>query len=401
MVPLKNRVLITDGDQRAALACTRSLGRAGMECLVLGPRKGNLAGASRFCSETLVAPDVMADPQGFRDLVLQSIRDRELDTLLPITEKSLRALLPLRGSLPEVNLPFPTAEVFERVSDKAEVIRKARDLGLAVPRQWEWHSRDSSETEVIPEDAFPVALKPPISVPTLNLGAGSRKVAYFSSPPDLEGWRGQASEADFPVLVQERIHGRGAGVFLLLWDQEVRAVVGHQRVREKPPSGGVSVVRESTVVDEGLLEDSLKLLKGLGWTHGVAMVEFKVREEDRVPFLMEINGRFWGSLQLAIDAGVDFPSILVNCGRNDPPRTLIVGKGGARTRWLLGDLDHLLLRLFRNRVELSLPPSAPGRTRVLLDFFTDFRPGTRLEVLKTSDPLPFLTELRSYFRDLL
>ena len=37
------------------------------------------------------------------------------------------------------------------------------------------------------------------------------------------------------------------------------------------------------------------------------MVEFKHDERDGVPKLMEINGRFWGSLQLAIDAGVDFP----------------------------------------------------------------------------------------------
>ena len=48
-----------------------------------------------------------------------------------------------------------------------------------------------------------------------------------------------------------------------------------------------------------------ELLDELNW-HGVAMVEFKVTE-DGTPYLMEINTRFWGSLQLAIDAGVDFP----------------------------------------------------------------------------------------------
>ena len=40
------------------------------------------------------------------------------------------------------------------------------------------------------------------------------------------------------------------------------------------------------------------------------MVEFKLDARDGVAKLMEINGRFWGSLQLAVDAGVDFPAIL-------------------------------------------------------------------------------------------
>ncbi len=53
------------------------------------------------------------------------------------------------------------------------------------------------------------------------------------------------------------------------------------------------------------------------------MVEFKADARTGTPYLMEINGRFWGSLQLAIDAGVDFPAILVAAalGAPIPPRS--------------------------------------------------------------------------------
>ena len=44
---------------------------------------------------------------------------------------------------------------------------------------------------------------------------------------------------------------------------------------------------------------------------GVAMVEYRYDPASRRYVFMEINGRFWGSLQLAIDAGVDFPALLV------------------------------------------------------------------------------------------
>jgi predicted ATP-grasp superfamily ATP-dependent carboligase len=60
------------------------------------------------------------------------------------------------------------------------------------------------------------------------------------------------------------------------------------------------------------------LLGQFDW-QGVAMVEFKVEANTGTPYLLEVNGRFWGSLQLAIDAGVDFPALLVDAATGKPP----------------------------------------------------------------------------------
>ena len=57
-----------------------------------------------------------------------------------------------------------------------------------------------------------------------------------------------------------------------------------------------------------MIEASEKILGHVAW-EGVAMVEFLVAD-DGTPYLMEVNTRFWGSLQLSIDAGVDFPYLL-------------------------------------------------------------------------------------------
>ncbi len=79
------------------------------------------------------------------------------------------------------------------------------------------------------------------------------------------------------------------------------------------------------------------------------MVEFKEDQSSRVPLLMEVNGRFWGSLQLAIDAGIDFPWLLLQMAKgqhvNVPENSY---RCGVKSRWLLGDLDHLLMRLFKS-----------------------------------------------------
>jgi predicted ATP-grasp superfamily ATP-dependent carboligase len=42
---------------------------------------------------------------------------------------------------------------------------------------------------------------------------------------------------------------------------------------------------------------------------GIAEVEFVIDSRDNTPKLMEVNPRFWGSLQGAISSGVDFPAL--------------------------------------------------------------------------------------------
>ena len=170
----------------------------------------------------------------------------------------------------------------------------------------------------------------------------------------------------------------------------------HRRLREKPPSGGVSVYRESIPLDHNLVDKSFALLQALRW-NGVAMVEFKVDARDGVPKLMEVNGRFWGSLQLAIDSGVDFPWLLYQLGTTGAVQHLTGPyEVGVRSRWWIGDLDHLLLRLRKPDSELSLPPGSPSKGETIASFLRVGDPKTKSEVFRLSDPLPGLHELAGY-----
>jgi predicted ATP-grasp superfamily ATP-dependent carboligase len=132
-----------------------------------------------------------------------------------------------------------------------------------------------------------------------------------------------------------------------------------------------------------------KLLGAADWT-GPAMVEFRVSDAG-TPYLMEVNGRFWGSLQLAIDCGVDFPWLLYRITRNlplTPPQPYITGK---RLRWLLGDLDSLLIRLRQDR------ESPRGAARVLAAFARSCVDlSCRQEILRLSDPRPGVRELAQW-----
>ena len=392
MKPL--HVLVTDGEQRSTLAIVRSLGRAGHQVEVLSGSGRSLAGASRHCRADHAVPDPLAAPDAFGAAVLARVRERSAEALVPVTEASLRVLLPLRAQLEGVLLPFPDAATFARVSDKESILGAARDLGIAVPEQVVLQERDP---EAVSSLEFPVVLKPWVSV--VREGGLSRKlgVVHASDRSELEAALRTLPYAAFPVLAQRRIVGPGVGIFLLRWNGKTIARFAHRRIREKPPSGGVSVYRESTAIPEAWYEQAERLLDSVDWS-GVAMVEFKVSETTGRPYLMEINGRFWGSLQLAVDAGVDFPRILLEAATGTPAAEAPTYRPGIRLRWEWGDLDHLIARLRKSDAALHLPPGSPSRLATIGQVLWPWRPGERWEVLRPDDPRPFVREAALWFR---
>jgi hypothetical protein len=156
---------------------------------------------------------------------------------------------------------------------------------------------------------------------------------------------------------------------------------------------------ESISVDPWLKDAAVRLLAPLGW-HGVAMLEYKQDCRTGDLFLMEVNGRFWGSLQLAVDAGVDFPYLTFQLALGQRPDVPASYKLGVKSRWLLGDVDHLLLRLRNSDRALNLPETAPSRLRTVMEFLKFAQTELHYETFTRSDLRPFVHELSSYARDL-
>jgi hypothetical protein len=157
------------------------------------------------------------------------------------------------------------------------------------------------------------------------------------------------------VLLQQRIVGRRrhlpAG---LEWSHAGCSPTGGCG-EAAPPAGRVYRGHPRRSI---LVERSPRRCSTLGF-EGVAMVEYKVETASGTPYLMEINGRFWGSLQLAVDAGVDFPRLLAESALGADTGPVPAYKVGVRSRWWWGDVDQLLTRLIRPRASLACRPG-PG-----------------------------------------
>jgi predicted ATP-grasp superfamily ATP-dependent carboligase len=244
---------------------------------------------------------------------------------------------------------------------------------------------------------FPVVIKPAMSKIPIKDGFLSTGVKYAHDKIELEKLYETEPALDFPSMIQEKVIGPGTGLFTLFQNGRHLALFSHQRLREKPPSGGVSVVCESVALDEEMVEASQKLLAAVDW-QGVAMVEFKRDLRDGQAKLMEINGRFWGSLQLAIASGVDFPVLFLHQltqsaqkrGADDNYRI------GLRMKWFLGTLDHLIIRLSRNNSVLNLPPGSGSKIQALYDFLKLKEKNTVFDVIDRKDIGPFWSELQAY-----
>jgi predicted ATP-grasp superfamily ATP-dependent carboligase len=389
-------VLILDADQRSALATVRSLGSRGLRVITADVDARTLAGSSRFSSISLRYPDPAAAPAAFVDAIQNTIKMNDITVVMPMTDVTTMVLIQHRETLAPAKLGCASADSYEQLTNKMKLMQIASELGIPVPSTHVAHSA----AEVIhfsQEQPFPQVLKPGRSRYISGGRIYATRVRIASSFEELKAILKESPwlDHDIPCLVQQYIPGHGAGVFALSNGSRVVAWFAHRRIREKPPTGGVSVLCESVPVDTMMRQYAQLLLASAKWI-GPAMVEFRVGS-DAVPYLMEVNGRFWGSLQLAINSGVDFPWLWYKLltGNSVPVDDSMAYRTGRRLRWLLGDLDNLLVQLKTK----GLP--AAHKTRAITDFLRSFVDSScKQEVFCWSDPGPAVRELSTWLRTL-
>ncbi len=392
-------VVITDAEQRASLAAIRSLGRAGCSVVACSHVPHAVGAASRFVARTASVPSPFASPEAWAQAVRAVVETTGAHVLLPVTEAAHLALFEhgVAATLADtrgVVVAAPLPDAFLRAADKALVRDCARDVGLAVPEQVVIEAPGARPGSM----AMPCVIKPARSV---SVGDGPRlrgSVRYADTESALDAALADTPAALYPLLLQERVSGAGLGVSLLRWNGRTLGVSGHRRLREKPVEGGVSVACETVDVPDAMLARCEALLASLGYDAGLAMIEFK-GDDLAAPRLMEINPRLWGSVQLAFDAGVDFPALLVRAalGESVSMPSPVRSRGGVRLRWWWGTVDHALQRV-RRGLDHRGEAQAGGRPAVLAALFRERVQGAREEVWRADDPRPFVVESWNWVR---
>jgi predicted ATP-grasp superfamily ATP-dependent carboligase len=333
------KVLVTDADALHSLVIVRSLGTKGMKVSMASHRRVfSLSFYSRFCRERIIYPSPKRH-KGFIDFMLDLVRAKGFDILLPV-RSTVTPLIAQHAQKfePFVHFVLPSYESMATANNKETTFRFAEKVGIPVPRTL--YPRKFSDIEGEARSfRFPVVTK-------ALVGSGSRGVAYLNSREELLRFaeKNLVQESDLVEkrwIVQEYIRGSGCGFFAIFDRGEPKAIFMHRRLREYPITGGPSTLAES-IYHPRLRELGLKLLAALKW-NGVAMVEFKLDEQDNEFKLMEINPRFWGSLNLPVASGVDFPYLFCLLAMKQDFEPVFRYKEGVKFRWLFpGDFMHLV-----------------------------------------------------------
>ena len=385
-------ILVTDCGRSNAIAVIRSLGRLGYHLVAADFSSDSLGFHSRYAHERLVYPAPESSPDAFGACLLEVVQRQRVDLIVPITDLAIQPLAQERRRFEEyTQLAIPSDALLQAVTDKAKTVAIAQRLGVPVPLT----HRVETVAEALAkagELGWPLVVKPQSS---RQLHAGERiesfSVSYAGDAVQLQATM-EKLEGHCAVLLQRYCFGTGMGVELLMSEGEPLAAFQHKRLREIPVTGGASAYRESVPLDPDLYRYAVSILAELRYT-GLAMVEFKVSREG--PVLMEINGRVWGSLPLAVASGMDFPGLMAKLyleGREAiSPLLKNDYELGVRCRDLQRDLIWIGQVLMQRKKYAFL--QIPERKRAMRALVGILNPRRRFDLLVADDPLPGIFQL--------
>ncbi len=394
----KPKVLVTDAFRGAAVATIRTLARNGYEVVAADSDKNSPGLASRFATNRVVYASPKSNPQQFVEDILAAVERFRVDLILPVTEQAVLPLEAARERIQKVcKVPWAPTEAVATVRDKNLTFQLADKLDVPYPRTQLVHTAEEA-LQHGPSLGWPLVLKPNSSH-TLLADRPVRvwSVDYAHNEDELRQKMRQF-EGQCPVLLQEYFQGAGVGVEVLAHEGRVICAFQHRRLREVPLTGGVSSLRRSDPLHPMLYAQTLELIRALKWT-GLAMAEFKLNDHGESR-LMEINGRIWGSLPVAIAAGVDFPTRLCDLMFNGPPDAAAPVETNYRIGLHCQNFQKELswiLRVLRGTAKHPIV-KMPNRMAALGAMFDLLKPHYRFDILSLTDPMPGICMMTNFVR---
>lgn len=334
------KLLILDGTAKNTLGIVRHLGKKKSYIIhAASYKKNTLALLSRYVDKKVILPDARINEQEFLNELLNVLKNETYDALIPVSYISFKICSKYQDRIKGLTgLCITSHDNIELSQDKARTNKLANELGIPFPKSLSVNPEeiDLSSTGL----DFPIVVKTPLEV-------GHNFVRYSHNLTQLKKHFSEVSNSlnnhkgVYPLL-QEYIDGPGAGYFAFYDNGKCLYEFMHKRIREYPVTGGSSTCAE-TFNDPVVAEYGRKILDKLNW-NGVAMVEFKQSSDSGIYYLMEINGKLWGSLDLPLSANVDFIEYMINQSTGAPNESILKVEQ-VRFQWLLnGELFHFIER---------------------------------------------------------
>ncbi len=368
--------LVLGAAVRIAVPVARSLAKRGIPVVQAAVGASEPPMGSRVIRRSFSFPELDPSCKGLPQPFVEMLQRERIDYIVPCGDPSLRLVAEHFDELSSYSrLACPNPTVIERILDKNVTLALAAQCGIPIPKQLEMASFE----RVADEFQFPIVAKPGSKMADTLF-----KVKYFETVDALRAAVDREPAFLDSYLVQEYCPGEGVGVEILFHGGEPRIVFQHRRLTEHPRSGGVSVVAIAESPDSKVAGMAVRLLRAIEW-QGVAMVEFRFDQATERIALMEVNGRYWGSLGLCVACGVDFPYAQWAYDHGltpDPPPSYPIG---VRARWTVGVLSNIAEALQHR-------PEHHSYWKGITSNLPDLSPAIKDMLFSWRDPMPAVIE---------
>lgn len=302
-------MLVTDAHAMGSLGAIRSLGRAGYAVVAASDQPTAIGLRSSFATSTLLYPPLAADPAAFTEWLSATIARERISAVVP-SEGVLLAIrdeydkfssvLPLSSDAGIVYAGMSKFDLFDRFSRTPLAERLPPYLLVE-------QSDEPPDAKSLARLGLPLFLKADAAHALVR---GESVVRCCNGLEEAHATLARLRSRYRRVLIQGYVPGVGVGAFLLRWKGRVLGRFMHRRIHEVPHTGGTSSYRGAWWND-AIFADAVSRAEAMRW-EGVAMFEYRWDPRSGAFHLLELNGRFWGSLHLALFAGVDFPRLLLD-----------------------------------------------------------------------------------------
>lgn len=361
-------LIVEHGYSRGALAAVRALSSAGWSVGVGAPEKGGLAALSRFARRWHRVPSPQASVDAFVSEVQRAIKEEGYEVVFGAGDAELIALSQARNDI-GTTVPYPRHEAVLQAIAKRSLAENAESVGLSMPEAY------LATVEGLERSRGSLIIKTNVHWHRpLHSSAPRIEAAISKDAAGALEHAGKIEDAGGEPVIQELISGP-LMAFSTVMDGAGTVLARVQQVAERmwPSGAGISTRAITTPVDESLATRIAGLLRQLGWV-GLAQLQFIIDDQGE-PRLIDLNGRFYGSLALAGAAGPNLPHLwaCLATGRDAPPAA--DARPGVRYQWLEGDLRR------------AMAEGRGGRWRDVLQTLR-YAAGARHSIWRTDDPWP-------------
>ncbi|WP_026553490.1 hypothetical protein [Arthrobacter sp. H20] len=322
-------LVISTSRDRGALAAVRSLRQSGWVVGVGTPDGGGMLGSSVACSARHVVPRPRQDGAAFIEGVRLAVALGSYDVVFGGGDDWMAALATYRDDIP-TRVAHPPAGVVDAALNKVDLSDRARRAGLAAPRTVPATDQAVSEWEG------------PVVVKCLSHWSPGQTRPHrieaklfpdvVSAGPQIDRVRKAGAE---PIL-QEPVAGHLGALIGVFHGGSLNGRVQQITSRLWPTPNGVSTRAETVLVNADLATRAEALLRDLGWW-GLVELQFLI-DGDGVHHLIDLNGRFFGSMALTNAARPGLTDLWGRLVLDEKVEALADAAPGKRYAWTAGDL---------------------------------------------------------------